>query len=147
MADRREVWPLLVYGLLVAIAAARQGKTVGARGGAGSGTGAHTAAAPTADGETSREVAPVTQADPDKRPQEHFENDQPIIEQRAGRRSRGVDAAPPLRGKFPGRAGRTFSGAFTRAPTIIVCSPSRPGSSSIRCSRSFRPSRRSSLCP
>jgi len=97
MADRRGVWPLLVYGLLVAIAAARQGKTVGARGSAGSATCAHTAAAPTADRETSREVAPVTQADPDKRPQEHFENDQPIIEQkrRAKEPGRGRRAAAP----------------------------------------------------
>ena len=97
MADRREVWPLLVYGLLVAIAAARQGKTVAARGGAGSGTGAHADAAPTADAETNREAAPLTQADPDRRPQEHFENDQPIFEQkrRAREPGRGRSAAAP----------------------------------------------------
>jgi len=97
MADRRGVWPLLVYGLLVAIAAALQGKTVAARGGAGSGTGAHAAAAPTADAETNREAVPVTQADPDKRPQEHFENDQPIFEQkrRAKEPGRGRRAAAP----------------------------------------------------
>ena len=59
--------------------------------------GAHTAAAPTADGETSREAAPVRQAGPDKRPQEHFENDQPIVEQkrRAKEPGRGRRAAAP----------------------------------------------------
>ena len=70
---------------------------MGARGSAGSETGAHTAAAPTADGETSREAAPVMQADPDKRPQEHFENDQPIFEQkrRAKEPGRGRRAVAP----------------------------------------------------
>ena len=119
----------------------------GPRGSAGSATGAQPAAAPAAGAESSREAAPVTQANPDKRPQRHFENDQPVIEQKRRAKEPGGDAAPSLRGKFRGRAGRTFSGAFTQTPqTTIVCSPSRPGLSSIRCSRSFRPSRRSSLC-
>jgi membrane protein len=75
MAERPTLWPLLVYGLLVAIAASRQAPADAAR---------------PAKSESDRELFESAQADGEKRPLEHFENDQPIVEQQ-------------LRAKEPGR--------------------------------------------
>ncbi len=86
MAERPALWPLLAYGLLVGIAAARQSRE-------------------TRPGAT-RDIKPEgsapganrdTRAEAEKRPREHFENDQPVFEQerRAKERGRGRRATSP----------------------------------------------------
>ena len=95
MAERRELWPLLVYGLLVAIAATRR-KTAETRVRATSETDSNPLPAASDPGsETRRELG--RHADAEKRPREHFENDQPIFEQRrrAKESGRGRRATAP----------------------------------------------------
>ena len=101
MAERRWIWSLLAYGVLVAIAAARRAEperkpAVGGR---------ETARepyptshpAPARASENLSAPAPAKQPDPDKRPREQFENDQPIFAQlsRAKERGRGRRATAP----------------------------------------------------
>src|SRR5271156_5123214 len=85
MAEKRSIWPLLVYAFLVVIVAARRGRTEGTRGTGSGGTRreSHPAAPPAPDesGEARREFRPATHPEPDKRPREQFENDQPISDQ------------------------------------------------------------------
>jgi membrane protein len=85
MEERPSLWPLLAYAFLLVIATARQTKTW----------------EPHRDRELNRpthadeeEAAP---ADAEKRPREHFENDQPIFEQRrrANEPGRGRHATAP----------------------------------------------------
>jgi membrane protein len=85
MEERPSLWPLLAYAFLLAIATARQTKTW----------------EPHRDRELDRpthadeeEAAP---ADAEKRPREHFENDQPMFEQRrrANEPGRGRHATAP----------------------------------------------------
>jgi len=101
MAERRSVWPLLVYGAFVAIVAARRGQTAGTRGDESRGARheSHPAAppAPDARGETRGEFCPATHQEPDKRPREQLENDQPISDQRrrAKEAGRGRRATAP----------------------------------------------------
>jgi membrane protein len=91
MAERRELWPLLVYGLLVAVAAARK-KTGETRGSA-----TDLVPHPAAGDPISHTRRPAKHGDADKRPREHFENDQPIFEQkrRAKEPGRGRRATAP----------------------------------------------------
>jgi membrane protein len=101
MAERRGLWPLLVYGVLVAIAAARRTQTGGTRGGESCKTGhkPYRTKYPVPDqsSDIPGESRPATQVDPDKRPREHFENDQPISAQlhRAKEPGRGRRATAP----------------------------------------------------
>ena len=87
MAERRSLWPLLVYGALVAIAAARRRQTEETRGSESRGVrcefdpAAHPA--PDESGEARGELRPATEAEPDKRPREQFENDQPVSDPEA----------------------------------------------------------------
>ena len=100
MAERRRIWPLLVYGALAAIAAARREQTERRRASRSREIGR----------EPRRIIYPVpessgipvesraaTQVDPDKRPREQFENDQPISAQlrRAKESGRGRRAVAP----------------------------------------------------
>ncbi len=100
MAEHRRIWPLLVYGALVAIAAARREQTEGARGSESGKTRRRLREAmnPTPDRsvETHLESAPLP-AEADKRPREQFENDQPISAQlhRAKEPGRGRRATAP----------------------------------------------------
>jgi membrane protein len=101
MTERRSIWPLLVYGALVAMAAARRGRTEGTRGSESSGARRepHPAkdAASDESGETDGEFGPATHPDLDTRPREQFENDQPISHQRrrAKEAGRGRRATAP----------------------------------------------------
>jgi membrane protein len=101
MAERRWIWPLLAYGVLVAIAAA--GRTQAERTRAG---GSHETARkpyptiyprPEERSESPGDSRSKTQADPEKRPREQFENDQPISAQlhRANEPGRGRRATAP----------------------------------------------------
>jgi membrane protein len=101
MAKRRRIWPLLVYGVFAAIAAARRAQTERTRVG-----GRHEISrephriiypAPDESSEVPGESRAATQVDPDKRPKEQFENDQPISAQlrRAKEPGRGRRAAVP----------------------------------------------------
>ena len=100
MAEHRRIWPLLVYGALVAIAAARREQTEGARGSESGRTSRRfrEATDPTPDRsvETHLESSPAP-AEADKRPREQFENDQPISAQlhRAKEPGRGRRATAP----------------------------------------------------
>jgi membrane protein len=100
MAERRRIWPLLLYGALVAIAAARRGQTEVTRGSESRGARfqSHPAAAPAPDksGETHLESS-LAPPEADKRPLEQAENDQPISAQlhRAKERGRGRRATAP----------------------------------------------------
>ena len=89
MAERRGLWPLLVYGVLVATAATRQAQTERTR---ASGN-RKIDAAPEILGES----RPATQVDADKRPREQVENDQPVSAQlrRAKEQGRGRHAVAP----------------------------------------------------
>ena len=104
MAERRSIWPLLVYGVFVAIAAARRRQTEGTRSGESCETDCKSrpAAQSTLDeaSETRRESRPAAHLEPDKRlkrPREQFENDQPISDQRrrAKEPGRGRRATAP----------------------------------------------------
>jgi len=101
MAERRALWPLLVYGVLVAIAAARRTQTEGRRGSASCKTGhtSHRTIYPVPDesSEIPGESRLATQVDAEKRPREQFENDQPISAQlrRAKESGRGRRATAP----------------------------------------------------
>ena len=100
MAERR-IWPLLVYGVLVAIASARRTQTEGTHGSETCKTGrkTHRTIYPVPDGssEIPDESRSATPVDPDKRPREQFENDQPISAQlrRAREPGRGRRATAP----------------------------------------------------
>jgi membrane protein len=102
MGARQSIWPLLLYGALVAIAAARRRQVDPPLGGAIDATGRgsvlkifppHGAKDENA---TERGAAP---AEADKRPREHFENDEPVSAQlrRAGEPGRGRRATAPWR--------------------------------------------------
>jgi len=103
MAERRSIWPLLVYGALVAIAATRRREGERTRAGAGHETGRKLYPKIYPPPDQSRDIPsdsrPETQADLDKRPREHFENDQPISAQlrRAEEPGRGRRATAPWR--------------------------------------------------
>jgi membrane protein len=101
MAEHRRIWPLLVYGGLAAIAAARRRAIERTRA-----TWSHEAVrkprrilypAPDQTGEIRGDAPPTTPGDPDKRPREQFENDQPISAQirRAKEQGRGRHALAP----------------------------------------------------
>ena len=92
MAERRGLWPLLVYGVLVAIAATRQAQTERTR------ANGNRKIDPSPDeSEVPGESRPATQVDAHKRPREQFENDQPILAQlhRAKEPGRGRRATAP----------------------------------------------------
>ena len=103
MAERRRIWPLLVYGGLVAIAAARRPRTDGAHAGASSGLvrtpSRRVCTPPDGGAESAAEPPWATQLNPDKRPREQIENDQPISAQlgRAKEQGRGRRATAPWR--------------------------------------------------
>ena len=100
MAERRRIWPLLVYGALAAIAAARREQTERRRASRSREIGREPRRiiypAPESSG-IPVESRPATQVDPDKRPREQFENDQPISAQlrRAKESGRGRRAVAP----------------------------------------------------
>ncbi len=101
MAERRWIWSLLAYGALVAIAAARRAPPERAPAARGRETAREpyptNHPAPARPGENPSAPAPTRQPDPDKRPREQFENDQPIFAQlsRARERGRGRRATAP----------------------------------------------------
>jgi hypothetical protein len=85
MAEHRRIWPLLVYGGLAAIAAVRRKETerTPENGSYETIRKPYRTAYPAPD-ETSEiggDSHPATQVDPDKRPKEQVENDQPISAQ------------------------------------------------------------------
>src|SRR5271166_2470902 len=100
MAEHRRIWPLLVYGALVAIAAARREQIEGARGSESGRTSRRFREATDSpldrSAETHLESSPLP-AEADKRPREQFENDQPISAQlhRAKEPGRGRRATAP----------------------------------------------------
>ena len=93
MAERRGLWPLLVYGVLVATAATRQAQTERMR----ANGNRKIDPAPDESSEIPGESRPATPVDADKRPREQFENDQPISAQlhRATEPGRGRRATAP----------------------------------------------------
>jgi membrane protein len=101
MAERRRIWPLLVYGGLAAIAAARRAQTERTRVSGSREIGREPRRivypAPDDSSEILGESRAATQVDPDKRPREQFENDQPISAQlhRAKEPGRGRRAMAP----------------------------------------------------
>ena len=101
MPERRPLWPLLVCGALVAIAAARRQQGVGTRISEGGETGRESCRAmnpvPDKSSKIPREFRLATHAEPEKRPREQFENDQPISAQhrRAREPGRGRRATAP----------------------------------------------------
>jgi membrane protein len=108
MAEHRRIWPLLVYGGLAALAAARRAWTEGARAVESSErvrtlyervrTPYRTPYPPPDESSEAPSQSPsATQVDPDKRPKEQVENDQPIKAQlrRAKERGRGRYAVAP----------------------------------------------------
>ena len=107
MAEHRSIWPLLLYGALVAIAAARRKETERAPERTLASESDETVReslrvpypAPDESTEVPREPRPATNFDPDKRPREQFENDQPISAQwrRAREQGRGRRATAPWR--------------------------------------------------
>lgn len=84
MAERRRIWPLLVYGALAAIAAARREQTERRRASRSREIGREPRRiiypTPESSGITVESRA-ATQVDPDNRPREQFENDQPVSAQ------------------------------------------------------------------
>jgi membrane protein len=99
--EHRRIWPLLVYGGLAAIAAVRRKETERT-----SENGSYEAIrkpyrtiypAPGGTSEIRGDSHPATQVDPDKRPKEQVENDQPISAQlrRAKEQGRGRHAVAP----------------------------------------------------
>jgi membrane protein len=103
MAERRWIWPLLVYGGLAAIAAARRGETerTPAVGSYETPRKPYRTIYPAPDerSEVRGDSRPPAPSDPDKRPREQFENDQPIAAQlsRAKEEGRGRRATAPWR--------------------------------------------------
>jgi hypothetical protein len=107
MAERRRICPLLVYGALVAIAAARRKETGRAHQRTRASESDETVSKPrrilyrvaNESTEFPGESRVGTHFDPDKRPKEQFENDQPILAQlhRAKERGRGRRATAPWR--------------------------------------------------
>ena len=101
MAERRSIWPLLVYGVVATITAARRAQTEGtpASGKREIGREPHWVVypAPNESSEIPDESGGSTQVDPDKRPKEQVENDQPISAQlrRANEHGRGRHAVVP----------------------------------------------------
>jgi membrane protein len=108
MAEHRRIWPLLVYGGLAAIAAARRSAIEGTRAVQSSErvrtlyervrTPYRTPyPAPDESSEPPSKLPSATPVDPDKRPQEQVENDQPITAQvrRAKEPGRGRRATAP----------------------------------------------------
>ena len=100
MAERRSLWPLLLYGALVAIAAARRGQTEGTRG--SESRGARRESHPAAPPRPTRAAKPISNLLPRRRKptkgrSSRFENDQPISAQlhRAKERGRGRRATAP----------------------------------------------------
>ena len=75
MAERPALWPLLLYAILVAIVGSRHAPAV-----------SRPAARPSAKSEADGDPPGAAPGESDKRPREHFENDQPLVEQK--RRSR-----------------------------------------------------------
>ena len=107
MAERRSIWPLLVYGALVAIAAVRR-KETGRPPERTRPSGSYETVpeprrilcpAPDESTEIPGDSRLATNFDPDKRPREQFENDQPIFAQlrRAKEQGRGRRATAPWR--------------------------------------------------
>jgi membrane protein len=103
MAEHRRIWPLLVYGGVAAIAAARRRETEQARDSRGYETPRKPYRtiypAPDEHSEVPGAARQPAQSDPDKRPREQFENDQPIAAQlsRAKEEGRGRRATAPWR--------------------------------------------------
>jgi membrane protein len=103
MAERRWIWPLLVYGGLAAIAAARRGETerTPAVGSYETPRKPYRTIYPATDerSDVPGDSRPPAPSDPDKRPREQFENDQPISAQlsRAKEEGRGRRATAPWR--------------------------------------------------
>ena len=107
MAGRRSIWLLLAYGALLAIAAARSRETertperTGANGSSEGRRAPRRILYPPLDESSGSpgESHPPTHVDPDKRPREQFENDQPISAQlsRAKEQGRGRRATAPWR--------------------------------------------------
>jgi membrane protein len=103
MSGQRRIWPFLVYGGLAAIAALRREaiERTPEAGSYGPVRKPHRTVYPAPDesSEIRGESAPATQADPDKRPKEQVENDQPISSQlrRAREQGRGRHAVAPWR--------------------------------------------------
>jgi membrane protein len=103
MAEHRKVWPLLVYGGLAAIAAARRRETEQARDSTRYETPRkpYRTIYPATDerSDVPGDSRPPAKSDPDKRPREQFENDQPISAQlsRAKEEGRGRRATAPWR--------------------------------------------------
>jgi membrane protein len=108
MAEHRRIWPILVYGGLAAVAAARRAWSEGARSIESSVRvrtlykkvrAPYRTAYPPPDesSETQSGSSSATQVDPDKRPREQVENDQPITAQvrRAREQGRGRRATAP----------------------------------------------------
>jgi membrane protein len=108
MAEHRRIWPILVYGGLAAVAAARRAWSEGARSVESSVRvrtlykkvrAPYRTAYPPPDesSETQSGSSSATQVDPDKRPREQVENDQPITAQvrRAREQGRGRRATAP----------------------------------------------------
>ena len=98
MAENRRIWPLLVYGALAAIASAPRKETERTP----DSEGYEMVRKPyrtiyPAPDENSDETCPAPQVDPDKRPKEQVENDQPISAQmrRAKESGRGRRATAP----------------------------------------------------
>jgi membrane protein len=103
MAERRWIWSLLAYGVLVAIAATHRRDTepTPAAGGYKPARKPYGPVYPAPDERSESRADPgaATPFDPDKRPREQFENDQPISAQlhRAKEEGRGRRATAPWR--------------------------------------------------
>ena len=101
MAEQRRIWPLFVYGGLAAIAAVRRGAIERTRASSSEERvrKPHQLIYPAPDetGEVPADAPPMLPADPDKRPREQLENDQPISAQirRAKEQGRGRHAVAP----------------------------------------------------
>jgi membrane protein len=101
MAEQRRIWPLFVYGGLAAIAAVRRGAMERTRASSSEERvrKPHQLIYPAPDetGEVPADAPPMLPADPDKRPREQLENDQPISAQirRAKEQGRGRHALAP----------------------------------------------------
>ena len=101
MAEQRRIWPLFVYGGLAAIAAVRRGAIERTRASSSEERvrKPHQLIYPAPDEtcEVPADAPPMLPADPDKRPREQLENDQPISAQirRAKEQGRGRHALAP----------------------------------------------------
>jgi membrane protein len=108
MAEHRRIWPFLVYGSLAAIAATRRAWSEGARAGESSERVRSLSERvrtpyrrlyppPDESSRTLSESSSATPLDPDKRPREQVENDQPISAHvhRAKEQGRGRRATAP----------------------------------------------------